>query len=516
MSVAEDLIPTLAPGQWRLSGRRNGMDLVRVTFAGAKDISSVRAQLATWQRAVEQCMATELAGNPTPVPLLLPRIVRHETGGPAELRFTAPEHIGRDVLKETRSTDDVLTLLKKVAAGLDALHARHFIHGGLGLPSLWWMRDGSVRFPDAGLAHVLDRLMAVPPEAGAYVAPEVWRGGGLMPASDQYALAVIAFELFTGRKRLVRDSEGMMSVAPLTLERGEALYPGARPEMSEVLHRALSATPTARYPSCGEFIAALEGQAIMVQSLPTMHRETLRKNSGFAPRVAALALVALGAVGATTYALQRSIRTRLAPSNVALSIPEISDVAARTVRGMPTPGRPEKTSSNGDVAVGGGTTGGGRKTSRAGAAAPAAKSTTGERVEQAGGALPGARTTAGRTPDARTPEAPARVAAGAGSAARGREEPLVEQSAGARNASTLGALPLPAPARPAPVVTTGTLRLRGPSRSMYYVDGVLVKPVKGAVTVPQGEHEIDIVVPNVNSTRHRVVVHPGEVVTVQR
>jgi hypothetical protein len=40
--------------------------------------------------------------------------------------------------------------------------------------------------------------------------------------------------------------------------------------------------------------------------------------------------------------------------------------------------------------------------------------------------------------------------------------------------------------------------------------------VRGKVTVQQGEHEIDIVVPNVNSTRHRVVVHPGETIVVKR
>lgn len=63
---------------------------------------------------------------------------------------------------------------------------------------------------------------------------------------------------------------------------------------------------------------------------------------------------------------------------------------------------------------------------------------------------------------------------------------------------------------------TGTLRLSGLAGSRYYVDGVLVRPKKGLVTVPEGVHDINIVLPNRSSQRRRVTVHRGETVVIGR
>ena len=328
--MSGDSIPTIAPGHWRLAGKRHGMAVVGVTFEGSRGAAEVPAQLVIWRRAIEECLFQESDGREFPVPLLLPAAEPDADGGDG-LNFLAPQHIGDGVFDDERTPDDVLAVLRRIAIALDALHARHFVHGALGLPSLWWMSDGSLRFPDAGLAHVLDGLVDVPVAAGSYVAPEVWRRHGVLPASDQYSLAVIAYELFTGRQRLlVNEADGVQSIAPLALESMQRMYPGAPPQLNDVLLRALSVMPGARYASCVEFVEALEGHVTELISLPTAHRFKWRRSSGFSFRFLALALVAVFGVAVSIFAMYSTARPDpAARPSITIDVPAMQAAAGR-------------------------------------------------------------------------------------------------------------------------------------------------------------------------------------------
>jgi serine/threonine protein kinase len=92
-----------------------------------------------------------------------------------------------------------------------------------------------------------------------YMSPEQIQGKTLDGRSDQFALAVIAFEIFTGRKPF--NAEQITSVCyqiihQETPDAGE-LNPQLGVELPAVLKKGLSKEPEDRYPTCVAFADAL-------------------------------------------------------------------------------------------------------------------------------------------------------------------------------------------------------------------------------------------------------------------
>ena len=146
--------------------------------------------------------------------------------------------------------DDALAILAAIADALDAAHARGVIHRDL-KPDNIVMAGSTPKVLDFGLA----KLLAPGAEAGpgtltgrgswlgtpGYMAPEQWAADGAGPASDRYALGVIAFELLAGQLPFAASNVPQMmeqhfraSVPPLT-SRG-----GATTAFDAVLRRALA------------------------------------------------------------------------------------------------------------------------------------------------------------------------------------------------------------------------------------------------------------------------------------
>ena len=98
----------------------------------------------------------------------------------------------------------------------------------------------------------------------SYMAPEQWSVDGAGPASDRYALGVIAFELLSGAPPFSASSVPAMmeqhfrAEVPALSTRGAV---GVPPSIDAVLERALAKDPEARYPSAKELVAALRNAA---------------------------------------------------------------------------------------------------------------------------------------------------------------------------------------------------------------------------------------------------------------
>lgn len=99
-------------------------------------------------------------------------------------------------------------------------------------------------------------------EAYPYMAPERWMGIAL-PASDQYALGAIIYELLTGRPPFQGSSEHTMKHLHMNMQPQppRSLNPKLSPGMNDVLLRALAKRQDDRFASVSEFARAMQRYA---------------------------------------------------------------------------------------------------------------------------------------------------------------------------------------------------------------------------------------------------------------
>lgn len=234
------------------------------------------------------------------------------------------------------SIAQALALLRPLLDAVSFAHAHGVIHRDL-KPSnvIIVATSGTEPRPvliDFGLAHgdgfFRDSLVtedAAVLGTPAYFAPELCdEGGRATEATDQYALAVIAYELLTGR----RPHEGTNLAALIRhILEGRIVPPcEMRPEiprpLSDVVLRALSREPSQRFPSVETFARALAGAAEM-PTVPVRPRPRRYSVLGIALLAASIvAAVAIGRIGATR-AFAASPHTR-APSVAAAPAPPSS------------------------------------------------------------------------------------------------------------------------------------------------------------------------------------------------
>jgi hypothetical protein len=113
--------------------------------------------------------------------------------------------------------DRVLDLLTQAAQGLSAAHAAGLVHRDVKPGNLLVTPDGQVKVTDFGIARAGDQvpLTATGQVMGtaAYLAPEQALGRPATPASDVYALGVVAYEMLTGSRPFGGESPVAQAMA---------------------------------------------------------------------------------------------------------------------------------------------------------------------------------------------------------------------------------------------------------------------------------------------------------------
>jgi tetratricopeptide (TPR) repeat protein len=195
---------------------------------------------------------------------------------------------------------DVLRWLEQAAAAIDAAHRQGIVHRDIKPANLLLDGAGNVHVADFGIASAagLDSLTLTGTVLGTagYLSPEQARGEQAGPASDSYALAVVAYELLSGERPFANESPTAEAIAHANAP--VPPIPGLPREVTAVFQRALAKDPAARYPSATEFVAALRSA---VEPAPPATRRA-RLDSRRLALAAALVLVAAGA-GAIVAAL---------------------------------------------------------------------------------------------------------------------------------------------------------------------------------------------------------------------
>src|ERR1039458_2167686 len=98
--------------------------------------------------------------------------------------------------------DKALVTARQLCAGLQAAHDRGVIHRDLKPQNIMMNKRGQVVIMDFGLAAIADQLTGAEVRNGtpAYMAPEQLKGAEVTARSDIYALGLVLYEIFTGKR----------------------------------------------------------------------------------------------------------------------------------------------------------------------------------------------------------------------------------------------------------------------------------------------------------------------------
>lgn len=223
---------------------------------------------------------------------------------------------GRRTLQKERLTreneripvTEAIQICRQIAEALDYAHKQKIIHRDVKPSNVLLTPDGQVKLTDFGLAaqimSSMNRVSMLPTRTSGtrpYMAPEQWEGRLQDIQTDQWALAVLFYELVTGHLPFPADDLGVLErqILEKTPEKPEALTDN----QWSSLRRALCKEKEGRFPSCATFIQAVADDKR--QRLP----QRAKKRS---PIGVLLLLLCIGGLGVATY--RHFFHEKLTPS----------------------------------------------------------------------------------------------------------------------------------------------------------------------------------------------------------
>jgi serine/threonine-protein kinase len=159
-----------------------------------------------------------------------------------------------------------LRLAKQLCAGLGAAHAQGVIHRDIKPENLILDNAGNVKLMDFGIARPIKRAAAGQTQAGfvvgtpQYLSPEQLEGKEADQRADIYAVGVVLYEVFTGK----RPFEGESPVQVIMKHLNEAPAPPSThwreipPALEGMILRCLEKDPAQRFANAADLLRDLE------------------------------------------------------------------------------------------------------------------------------------------------------------------------------------------------------------------------------------------------------------------
>ena len=163
------------------------------------------------------------------------------------------------------SPELLVPILTALLDGLGYAHQKGVLHRDIKPANLMLTPQGSVKIMDFGIARISDqanRLTKVKSVIGTldYLAPELIQGAEPSPASDCYALGVVAYELATGGTLPFKGTsefalmQAIIKGKPLSPDKLNKAVPR---KLANIIGKAMETDPAARFRDTGQFRTAL-------------------------------------------------------------------------------------------------------------------------------------------------------------------------------------------------------------------------------------------------------------------
>jgi serine/threonine-protein kinase len=251
----------------RLAGRY----AIKVLLRELSERPDVRA------RFEREARVTSLLQHPNIVQVI-DHNVTHDGTSYLVMEYLAGDSLAARLVRDGRlAVPAVVDIVDQLAAGLAAAHAREIVHRDLKPDNVFLLPvEGRatelVKILDFGISKVswgrdaMDREICGTPQ---YMAPEQVEGrvGDVDASTDQYALAVIAYELLTGVNPFLAETieEVFARVATATVP-----STGIGAAVDAVLWRALAKEQAHRFPSVTAFAEAFRAAALVPVAPPVV------------------------------------------------------------------------------------------------------------------------------------------------------------------------------------------------------------------------------------------------------
>jgi len=171
----------------------------------------------------------------------------------------------------------------------------HIVHRDISPPNILLSKNGEIKVVDFGLAKANTQIESTDPGVVkgkfSYLSPEAASGLEVDHRADVFAIGILLWEMFTGRRLFYGDTDyqTVELVRQARIPSVAALNPEVEPELEAIVRKALARNPAERYQEAADLSDALaqflfsRRMKVTARDLATLVRDTqveqLRKKS---------------------------------------------------------------------------------------------------------------------------------------------------------------------------------------------------------------------------------------------
>ncbi len=190
----------------------------------------------------------------------------YNVGRVKKYHYIAMEFLERGSLatkiKRGMSVNSILNVMESIGGCLEYAHKRGIVHRDVKPTNILIHKDGTPKLTDFGIAKNIERDQEITLDGSAlgspyYLSPEQSQGKTVDSRSDLYSLGIVFYEMLTGQKAYVEDSDIQTIIAHINKPVPELPKKFAR--YQTLLNNLLAKSPDDRFNTAGEMVGYIRG-----------------------------------------------------------------------------------------------------------------------------------------------------------------------------------------------------------------------------------------------------------------